>query len=670
MKPPRRSKWLQPQWRAVYYVALLIALNLYFAGNLFRTEFTNNMQSIAGIFVAITRFILSHWPHLDWFPWWFNGEPFENTYTPLLHLMDAAVAWITGSTPARGYNFVTGGFYVLGPVFLFLLAWRISRFLETSFFAALLYSLFSPSAMFGLFRSEVGWWGPWRLRTLAYYGEGPHNAALSLLPLALLFVYLAIETRKYLWCAAAAVAMAAVTLTNAFGAVDLAFGCACLLLALPRREMAKAGLLTLAMIVTAYLLASRYLTPSFLHTMSLASQTVGGNFGAGRLLGTWVLILPGFIVLCFAVRWIHGYLMRFALLLTFLFLAIVGLFAIWGRAALPQPHRYSLELELGLALVVAFAPRACVVRLPAPAKALGILLILLAASHQTVQYRRDARGLLQAVDITQTVEYKAAQWIGANLGGRRVFAASQVGYWMNVFVDTPQMNSGADPFDPNFAVQNAVTYSIYTGENAGSRDAEVSVLWLKAFGCHAIYVTGPKTRVATQPFVHPEKFQGVLPVLWREEDDTIYALPQRTKSLAHVVPESAIVQRQPVNGLDTDETARYIAALDDAALPADVMTWPDPNHGHLDTTLHPGQVLSIQSTYDKGWIAQANGHPAPVTRDGLGLSVVHASCDGPCSIDFVFDGGFERHFFRALSWITILALLLGGFIAYRRRALV
>lgn len=112
---PPRSKWLQLQWRAAYYAALLLALNYYFAANLFRVEFTYNMGTNAGSFMAISRFMLQHWPPLGWFPWWFNGEPFENAYTPLLQLVDAAFAWITGSSTARAYNFVTGGFYVLGP---------------------------------------------------------------------------------------------------------------------------------------------------------------------------------------------------------------------------------------------------------------------------------------------------------------------------------------------------------------------------------------------------------------------------------------------------------------------------------------------------------------------------------------------------------------------------
>jgi hypothetical protein len=231
------------------------------------------------------------------------------------------------------------------------------------------------------------------------------------------------------------------------------------------------------------------------------------------------------------------------------------------------------------------------------------------------------------------------------------------------------MNSGHTPFDPNFAVGEAATYAIYSDQNAGSRAAEVSILWLKAYGCHAIYVPGPNSRTADKPFAHPGKFQGVLPVLWHTEDDYIYSVPQRTNSLAHVVPWESSVQRQPIHGLDTGDVARYVAALDDASFPADEMIWDRPNHGRIQTTLHPGQVLSVQTTYDPGWIALANGHPAEVTRDGIGLSVVHAGCDGACTIDFIFDGGFERRVCRYLSWATALCGLLGFVVAFRRQCL-
>ena len=135
-------------------------------------------------------------------------------------------------------------------------------------------------------------------------------------------------------------------------------------------------------------------------------------------------------------------------------------------------------------------------------------------------------------------------------------------------------------------------------------------------------------------FAQADKFEHILPVLWRAEKDTIYAIPQRTKSLAHVVPAEAIVKRQPINGLDTDEIAIYVAALDDSSLPAAPMTWRNPSHGHIEAALRAGQVLSIQNTYDKGWVALANGRRVEVTRDGIGLAVIHPDCDGECSVDF------------------------------------
>src|ERR1700733_13446575 len=131
----RRRLRLSCATRAAAYITILLIVNIFFVKKLFLVDFTDNMQTNAGSFMAISRFIVQHWPHLDWFPWWFNGEPFENSYSPMLHLVDAAFAWVTGSSVAHAYNFVTAAFYVTGPVFLFLFAWRVSRFLETSFFA-------------------------------------------------------------------------------------------------------------------------------------------------------------------------------------------------------------------------------------------------------------------------------------------------------------------------------------------------------------------------------------------------------------------------------------------------------------------------------------------------------------------------------------------------------
>jgi hypothetical protein len=646
-----------------------LTVNFYFVKNLFLVDFTNNMQTNAGSFMAISRFIVRHWPHLDWFPWWFNGLPFENTYAPILNLIDALFAWVAGCSTAHAFNFVTGVFCVTGPAFLFVFAWRVSRYLETSFFAALLYSLFSSSVMFQSFRNDVGGvWNPWRLRVLIFYGEGPHTTAVSILPLVLLSIYFAIRTRRFLWIAAAGFGMAFLVLVNAFGAVDLAVGCACLILALPFKEIPRAALCTGATAVVAYLWASPYLTPTLIQTIWVDSQSVDGDFKFRGLILTQCLILIGFIGLWLTARWIPDYFTRFSVLFAFVFFAITAAFAMWGRAALPQPHRYSVEMDLALPLAVAFTLRAAVMRIPVSGRVAGVVLMAILAVHQTVHFRRYARYISAKIDITQTIEYNVAKAVDRYLGERRAFVSAQAGTWLNVFSDTPQMNSGHEPFNPN-TVESIATYFLYSGQNAGARDAKISVLWLKAFGCHGIYVPGPQSRVDIKPFAHPEKFDGVLPVLWHEEDDTIYAIPQRSASLAHVVPEDAIVKHRPIHGLDTEETERYVAALDDPSLPVAEMIWRSLGRGHIESILRPGQVLSVQVTYDKGWVAFANGRPAEVKRDALGLTEILAHCDGSCAVDFSFDGGLERKLCRILSGVVSAGVLLAGFVTFRRRKL-
>ena len=227
--------------------------------------------------------------------------------------------------------------------------------------------------------------------------------------------------------------------------------------------------------------------------------------------------------------------------------------------------------------------------------------------------------------------------------------SDEAGTWFNVFSDNPQLGSGHDPFSPNFMIQIA-TYGIYWIE-----EAEHTVPWLKAYGCHAITVPGPHSRMVYKPFRNPRKFEGVLPLLWHQEDDSIYGVPQRSTSLAHVIPESAVVERKPVNGLDTADVNRFVAALDDPALPL-----ADLKETRISSTVMPGQVVAVQITYDPGWVASSQGRAVPITRDGLGLMTLHPMCSGPCEIGLVFEGGLERMICRILSWLVMLGVVVLG----------
>jgi hypothetical protein len=653
-----------PRTRAALYIAILAILNAFFVRKLFFVDFTRNMQTNAGSFMAISRFLIEHWPHIGWFPYWLNGIPFENTYSPMLQLIDAGFAVLFHCSTARAFNFVTGFFYVLGPVTLFVFAWRFSRRLETSFAAALVDSLFSWSAFFPAVRADAGgWWNPWRLRVLVHYGEGPHIVVLGALMLALLCVWQAISTRKYAWCAAAGLPMAFLALVNAFGLTDLAIGCACLVLALDRKQMGRPALIVLAIAAGSYLLACPYLTPSVLRTLSRNSQWVGGDFRFRVLFPNQCIVIAGGVCVWLVSRRIRDRALRFALLFAYAFFAIVGLALLFHRPAMPQPHRYTVEMGLAMSLLAALALRPFVVRLPPVAKLAAAVLFAVLLVHQTVSTEGYAASSIQKLDITRTAEYQVAKWMDTHMHGERVFASGPAGLWLNVFTDTPQMHNGHSPFNPNFFAEVAA-YTLYV---RGKTATQAAVVWLEAFGNHAVHVTGAPNPLDGAPFQDPHMFDGLLPVLWRRGDDAIYSVPQIGTSLAHVVPAADVVARQPINGLDTAAAGRYVAAIENPAFPAANMVWARPDRGRTATTIRPGQVLSVQVTYDNGWIASANGRPARVTRDGLGLMVVEPHCNGPCAIQLIFDGGIEREACRAASCTAAIGALAGGIFVFLRR---
>ena len=150
-------------------------------------------------------------------------------------------------------------------------------------------------------------------------------------------------------------------------------------------------------------------------------------------------------------------------------------------------------------------------------------------------------------------------------------------------------------------------FTVYSGMNAGSRDAEVSIAWLRAYGATAAAVDGPRSTDPYKPFRNPRKFEGVLPVLWRDGDDVIYDLPTRSRSLAHVIPKMASISHAPENGLLTAELERYNAAVEDPAMPPASFRWTSRHSAHVSTSMQRGQLLNLQVSYDAGWNAKVAG---------------------------------------------------------------
>jgi hypothetical protein len=76
-----------------------------------------------------------------WWPFWDCGIPFEFTYAPLVPGLTAACALARSIPHTVALQSVTGFFYCLLPVTVFLMAWLLTRTAGYSFLAGLFYSL-------------------------------------------------------------------------------------------------------------------------------------------------------------------------------------------------------------------------------------------------------------------------------------------------------------------------------------------------------------------------------------------------------------------------------------------------------------------------------------------------------------------------------------------------
>jgi hypothetical protein len=644
--------------RAACYAAVLFWINLYIARDFFsaHTAFMNSMQ---GFWIAMAKRGGSGWFWPAWWPYWDCGIPFEAAYPPLVPALTAAWAALASIPHDQAYGCISGFFYCLGPLALFLMAWGVTRAPGASFFAALFYSLTSATQLIipeaGFHRDEF--WEARRLFLAAVWDETPHLAAVSLLPLAVLFLVLSIERRRKIWYAAASITIALMTMASAFGPIIAAMSAACLLSVLRRKDWMRNLVLVAGIGVYAYLMAMAFVPPSVLwaiHQSTAASDAERWTMGSVTALA--VVILGWTVLWHLLRRWTGDWRIQFFALLAWLTFSVVFTGETLHRRLMPQPDRYRIELELALALLVVFGARPLFEKLPAAVRRAAILLLLAVAAEQVAHYRKLEKQYLFPVDVAQTVEYRAATWAGRNLAGTRVFFPGSLAQWANDFADVLQFSGGSWSMATNRSQQKAYADIVFGG---GPAIREISLTWLKAFGVGAVGMSAPGSEEYWKPYADPAKFNG-LPVLWSEGGITIYRVPLRSTSLAHVVPPGAIVRRPPRNPEDDGEAARYAAALDDASLPLADLEWRGRNHIRIRTTASPGQTLSVQVGYHPGWRATMNGQRRAIYKDGLGLMWLRPECNGACAVELDYDGGWELRLCRVVSCLAMFLLVALG----------
>ncbi|MGA2037710.1 MAG: hypothetical protein ABSH42_00415 [Bryobacteraceae bacterium] len=644
----------------------LFCINAGQVWRLFRIPYTQHMGSIEAAYIGLARYIVAHFPHLNWFPLWYGGIPFPDAYPPLLHFMVAGVAGAARISPALAYHIVTAMVYALGPVTVFWAGWRLGAGRVPAWLAALGYSLISPSCfLVREIRSDGGWFEPRRLTTLLLYGEGPHLASLLFLPLAIALLHLALTKRRPVYYVLTGLALASTVLSNWIGAFALALGAGAYLFAGFDARPVRQWLTAAGLGCYAYFIALPFVVPSIVATIRANAPLVGGKFESGPMHVALVAVFATvFLALAWAMRRTRlaapG---RFAILFLYA-IAFIALAGYWFHfSLLPQPQRYHLEMDLAFWLAVALIAGPAYQRLPRRAMVILVSAVALAAAPVWIHQRQQARAMEKPIDIQTTSEYHVSRWLGEHLPGRRVFAPGTICFWMNAFSDTPMLNGGFDNGMRNALLQHII-FQIYFGDSP-----EVALGWLKAYGVDAIVGGDAPSREVYHPYAHPGKLHA-LPVLWRDETEVIYAVPRGSNSLAHAVRAADLVTETPA-AYELKVARTYLAALDDPTLPPADFRWTGTGSARIAGKLRPEHLLSVQVTFDEGWHASVNGEPRRIWGDKLGQIVVEPRCDGACTVDLDYDGGFEMRLARAASVMALaggaLWILLGS-IRWRKRS--
>jgi hypothetical protein len=651
-----------PQQRLLVmaYLLAVIWVNAYIVRQVFFIEYTGRMNSMHGVWIAMANLAGHDWFKPSWWPYWYNGMPFEFTYQPAVPGLTAAIAWLGGITTAHAFQIVCGIVYCFGPAALFLMLWQLTRRAGWSLIAAVAYSLSSaselllPDTTFGLVHLR----GARRMYIDFVWDDLPHQFSLGLVCLAILLLARALHDRKFSSFVWAGIAVAASILASAFGATVLVLFTGCLLVTYETKNWKRNFISAFLCGLGGYLAMCPFLPPSLIR----AIRSNGTLFDHLAWTHTSAITLAG--VACAGAflwwtsrKWRPWYL-RFFLLLTYLSFIITVLEEKWQLHFLPEATRYKVELELTLPLLLVFGIAILVDRLPRTARIVLALVCLWAADRQIIAQRHISKDTVRAVDITQTIEYQVAKWVEPNLPGWRVQAPGSIWPWLNTFSKVPQFTGGSFPTAPNREQMHI------SADLNGSKETTMQAVWYKAYGVDAVIVPGRDSPEFWQPHPLGHMWDGVFPLLWDERDTQIYAVPRPARRLVHPIPQQAVVWQEPTFTSDIAQAKAYVAAVENAAAIPAKFEWQQDSRARIHATTDDGQVLSVQVTYHPGWKATEGNRAVPIAKDGLGLMVLKPAAAGEHDIQLVYDGGWENKLCRAVSAMVFLGAIV---VAWRRR---
>lgn len=650
--------------RANLVIALfLFALNVLLNLPLFRSGALPYRDSIELGYSSMTRFYYLHPNPFGWNPFQYCGLPTQFIYLPGLQYISATLAHLLPIDPAYLYRLLASTLACLGPSTAFLFIVYFTRQRGWALAAALSYTLFSP--LYGMVatidRDRTNVQLPWRLLVLVKYGEGPHNAGLALLPLALIALWETCTNPKYWRLFLTAILLAFIALINWVAALALAFCALTMALTAIRLPNFRLTRMLLAGFL-AYGLACFWLTPTLIRTIAFNWPADAFNYHL-QAKQEWLLfgLAAGLVLIRLAFHFLYPdeRFTCFVVLNTFGFGWVVLWFYDGGVNTLPESRRYALEFELFLVIAV-FEYFRLLLRRPRPVAIFCTIVPMLffidAGRAQVTRYVTQGFARRNPFPVEASIEHRLATRLASLKPQGRVFVSGGTRFRLNAWYEIPQVGGG---FESGLRSRTPLTlaYQVRTGINsAPGQETADAILALRTMGVEYIVVHGPKSREHYRDFKNPLKFEGALELVHREEDDSIYRVPYR--SLAHLIKPGEQLEWPADSKLP--RLAPYVAAMDDPARSKLTTSWLSSTQVRISGPIDPQTVVALPISYDPGWSASHGDRPVKVYRDNLGFMMLSAFPNPGHDLILTYRGTPEQYAFAALSaliWLAALARL-------------
>ncbi len=626
---------------------------LFFAGYL------DVWGSIENTFIADARFLIEHWPHSGWQPLWYAGTRFDYIYPPALRYGTAILTMMFGVTPVQGYHTYTAIFYAIGICGVYALVWAGTRSRGSAWLAAVATALVSPSFLFlSAMRHDSPYHAPQRLHVLLTYGEGPHISALALLPIALAFAWAALERGSNVSLALAAIFSAGVVSNNFYGGTALALFYAILVFSFAvTRGLRPIALRAAAIPLLAYGLTAFWLVPSYVRVTSedmryvanagntwslilgviVAAVFVGlaWRMARGHQKPTWALFLTG-ATICFTLNVAGNYFFNFR---------ITGM-----------PHRWVPELDLVL-ILSGVAILRVIWRKPWKFARAFVFFVVVAMLFSAQHYVRHAWELIRPFpDYRARAEYRVSDWLWHNMPDARVKANGSMRLWFDAWHDLTQLGGGSD----QGLINGLTVVSSYQIDVVPQPDE--SILWMQAMGVDAVYVSQPQSEEIYKDVRFPQKFAGILPVIFDDgQGNVIYKVPRRYPARARVVETAQFNALQPLPVYPyADRLRAYVEVVEHGPDSPVSLKRASPDTILLRAHLDPGQSILVQESYDPAWRASLETRSGvkqlAIRKDILGFMVVDAP-PGDQEVVLQFTTPLENRIGRVITALTVVLLI-------------